>query len=338
MTMRWMRPPELARQGDRDKFDPIIEGARYHFSRELSLAIWKRVCADATDHAGRRDTEQAERRFHETAKRIAARGGRLRPDVGRLTRVGTEIVGTPLGAWHIAELAPRTPGRQTLVAAEARRWGVQNQVLPTPEEAGGTANRSELPGASEVTRAMAALQQPAPAEQVHHAARSADAPDCSEGNSPGSTPDGSPEVRPVIATLSEQLLAAAATKKGAAEALAAAEPATALTTLREFGSQHIPGAMAPVLRLVTQAAGGEVERVLGAARSERCCRTIWWRGSSRTWAPKLPIPRGSTPTTPRIWSRQRTTRTRSRLAMTSTSRAAHTHRAPSEGTTSWSTS
>jgi len=158
-----MHPPELERQRERDLFDPGIEGARHGLARELSLAIWERVCADATDGAGRCDTEQARRRFHEIAARIAARGGRLRPDVGRVTRVGVEIGGESLGVWGAKDLAVRTPGRETLVAVEARRRGVLDQSLAAPEVAGRAMGRPELPGASEVMRAMAALQDPATA-------------------------------------------------------------------------------------------------------------------------------------------------------------------------------
>jgi hypothetical protein len=87
--MRSMRPPELARTKERDHFDPVIAGSRYGLSRELSLATWERVSADATDSAGRLDAEEAQRRFHDIAARIQANGGRLRPDVGRSTRVRT---------------------------------------------------------------------------------------------------------------------------------------------------------------------------------------------------------------------------------------------------------
>src|SRR3954469_665881 len=118
---RWIRPPELERDHRRDNFDPVVEGARYQLSRELSLALWNRVCSDATDGTGRRDTAQATQRFHAIAARIAARGGRLRPDIGRLTRVGVELDGDSLNAWFDEELGPRVPGRDTLVAAEARR-------------------------------------------------------------------------------------------------------------------------------------------------------------------------------------------------------------------------
>jgi hypothetical protein len=116
---RWMHPPELARAPERDHFDPVVEGARYRLSRELSLALWERVCADPTDSEGRLDTDQAKRQFHELAARIVARGGRLRPDVGRLTRVQTEVVDVPRGAWAVDELALRT-----------RRWMVSDWLHP----------------------------------------------------------------------------------------------------------------------------------------------------------------------------------------------------------------
>jgi hypothetical protein len=137
-------------------------------SRELSLAIWERVGADATDSRGRSDTEQAERRFHDLAARIQARGGRLRPDVGRLTRVQTEILGVPRGAWPIDELALRAPGRTTLVIAEARRREATNtrsaEKLADAESLGnsvrddGATKRHELPGVNEVAQAVSALQ------------------------------------------------------------------------------------------------------------------------------------------------------------------------------------
>src|SRR6185369_12209240 len=108
-------------------------------------------------------TEQAERRFREIAARIAARGGRLQPDVGRLTRVETEVHGVPRGTWALDELAPSTPGRTTLVVTERRRWRAYDHGLPTPlEVAGEEMSRPEPPGASEVKRAMAALQAPLP--------------------------------------------------------------------------------------------------------------------------------------------------------------------------------
>jgi hypothetical protein len=58
-------PPELVRQRHKGDFDPIDEGARHGLTRELSLAIWMRVSADANDGIGRRDAEEARRRFQE---------------------------------------------------------------------------------------------------------------------------------------------------------------------------------------------------------------------------------------------------------------------------------
>jgi len=116
--------------------------------------------------------EQAQQRFHELATRIAARGGRLRPDVGRATRVCVELNGKSPGTWVADELMPRVPGRQTLVGVEARRWA--KGEMPTTDrastsmagEASGLVPREvdemmawrELPGASEVAQARAALQ------------------------------------------------------------------------------------------------------------------------------------------------------------------------------------
>ena len=49
MTNRWIRPPELSRQQPRDRFDAVVAGDGYGLSSDVSLAIWERVCADATD-------------------------------------------------------------------------------------------------------------------------------------------------------------------------------------------------------------------------------------------------------------------------------------------------
>jgi outer membrane protein OmpA-like peptidoglycan-associated protein len=138
-----MHPPELERLRQRARFDPIAEGARYRLSRELSLAIWESVCADVTDSAGRRDEERAQQRFYE----LAARGGRRRPDVGRVTRVAIEIDGDPLGLSSVNERAVRTPGRETLVAVEARRWAAA-PVMPARPAVSSPDDRSELDAAS----------------------------------------------------------------------------------------------------------------------------------------------------------------------------------------------
>ena len=71
---RWLHPPELEPQRKQAEFDPVVEGARFGLSRELSLALWERVCADATDDFERLDIEEARRQFHKIAERMAARG------------------------------------------------------------------------------------------------------------------------------------------------------------------------------------------------------------------------------------------------------------------------
>lgn len=95
MTERLLYPPELEPRANRDRFDPELEGSRHGLSRELSLALWERVRADATDGDGRCNMDEARRRFHQLAARLAARGARPQPAVGRTTRVRTEILGEP---------------------------------------------------------------------------------------------------------------------------------------------------------------------------------------------------------------------------------------------------
>jgi hypothetical protein len=155
-----VHPPERGLHRRDDEFDPVLEGARYQLTRELSLAIWKRVCADTTDHRGQRDEEQAQQRFHDLAARLAARGGRLRLDVGRLTRMGIELDGVPVPASIADELAVCVPGRETLVATETRRWIELGQVAAEGTDAAASREASEWPGADAVAQAMTALQLP----------------------------------------------------------------------------------------------------------------------------------------------------------------------------------
>jgi hypothetical protein len=210
MTERWMHPPEMECERKRDGFDPLRAGEQYRLPRELSLAIWERVCADATDSRGRCDLEQAVRRFHEIAARIAARGGRLRPDVGRLTRVGVELDGDSLNAWFDEALGPRVPGRETLVAAETRRRALRDEPASTRQHADraatdeqeDNAKPEELPGASEMRRALAGLQQPL---QPGHASAARERPSRPEPSlAQGSRPD-----QPLAALTPEARLAQA---------------------------------------------------------------------------------------------------------------------------------
>ena len=161
---RWKRGPELDRPRDRSPFDPVAEGARYRLSPELSLAIWDRACADGTGASGHGDRALAVQQFHDLAARVAARGGRLRPDVGKLTRTGLE--GDQVRVGDPDELAVLTPGQQTLVDAEAHRWPAAHATPPgAAGDTGPTRDPHELPGAADVGRVMAMLrppQRPAP--------------------------------------------------------------------------------------------------------------------------------------------------------------------------------
>jgi len=111
---RWLHPGELDRQRTADAFDPVSEGARHRLSRELAELIWTQVRADATDPAGRCDLALAKQRFRELAARLAGHSARLAPEVGRAT-----LAGASPAPWSIVR-GPRAPGRETLIAAEAR--------------------------------------------------------------------------------------------------------------------------------------------------------------------------------------------------------------------------
>ncbi|TMQ09971.1 MAG: DUF4157 domain-containing protein [Deltaproteobacteria bacterium] len=184
--MHLLHPPRRDRD-EPDRFDHAAEGARYGLARDLSRMIWQRARADATDAAGRTDLEDALRRFQAIAVRLAARGGRLQPDVGRLTRVGVELDGDTAFAPGTDAMALRAPGRETLVAVEAWRWEQPRREVAKPHEVAeprevavaaegsgrheGARGQSELPGADAVRQAMAGLlsttriAQAEPAEQ-----------------------------------------------------------------------------------------------------------------------------------------------------------------------------
>jgi hypothetical protein len=162
MTERLLYPPELDSQAKWDPFDPGLEGSRHGISRDLSLAIWERVRADATDSEGRCNMGEARRRFHELAALLAARGGRLQSAVGRTTRVRTEILGEPFDDRCARLLAPRVPGRQTLFEVEARRRAQLDHDSAPAADAAPPAAKPELPGASDVTQSLAALLSAAP--------------------------------------------------------------------------------------------------------------------------------------------------------------------------------
>jgi hypothetical protein len=162
---RVFHPPRLGRNREREQFDPVNEGDRYGLSRELLLAIWTRVRVDASDIPGRHDEGQLRQRFHDLAARIAACDGRSLSEVGRITRVGVELDGATVPVSWVDKLRPRTPGRETLVAVEARRSAlIYGEPAVDIEDAKGFEGTDEarkgrdLPGVGDVKRAMAALQ------------------------------------------------------------------------------------------------------------------------------------------------------------------------------------
>src|SRR5262245_47199440 len=96
---RWMLTSLVDHPHDRKPFDPVVEGARCRLSPEVLRAIWDQTRAGATDSSGRTSEAAARQEFHELATRIAARGGRLTLDPGRVTRVGVEIAASSPGPW-----------------------------------------------------------------------------------------------------------------------------------------------------------------------------------------------------------------------------------------------
>ena len=142
--------------------DPVAEGAALGLSADVALEIWEHVCREATDHDGNLDEPRARQLFGAAATRVAARGGRLGPEVGKATRAGLELYDDRSLAMFADRLAPPVRGKTTLVLAEAWQWPSSVEHGPTGAE---PAVSSELPdvaprpsGASEVARAMAAPQ------------------------------------------------------------------------------------------------------------------------------------------------------------------------------------
>src|SRR6185295_3728717 len=118
---RWRQPPQVAHERKDDRFDPVLEGARHGLSRDLALAVWARICAEGA--AAERSESEDALRFREVAALIGARGGRFRPDVGRITRVDFD---GDRDRWRTDDLGPRVPGKESLAEVEARTSDVWN--------------------------------------------------------------------------------------------------------------------------------------------------------------------------------------------------------------------
>jgi Domain of unknown function (DUF4157) len=134
MTRAFRGDDRGSAQGRAGDFDPIAEGEKYALAPAVSLAVWNRARREATDARGECDEMRARERFHEFAARIAARGGRLVPDIGALTRVGAEAPHGARGGPRSREFGPRAPGRTTLVLAEAKRWGAADRAASDLDE------------------------------------------------------------------------------------------------------------------------------------------------------------------------------------------------------------
>jgi len=144
---RWPAPRERLHGHRQERFDPVAEGARHGLAPELSVAIWQRVSADADGGARGEDVEQARRRFHDIAARIAAGRLPMAPCIGKRTRAAadgdpgdfttewlesakvlvpgrrTRVESRPdrhATEWQSAKVP--VPGRRTMVDTEARRW------------------------------------------------------------------------------------------------------------------------------------------------------------------------------------------------------------------------
>lgn len=130
---RWLYPHELERARKAAVLDPVREGARYGFDAALSRALWLRACGETSD-GGRLDAGRAQHVFHALARRLAARGVRRLPEVGKQTRVGSDDdAKAERDGGPARELIARTPGRETRIAREPD----EGEVAPSP--------RSEAP-------------------------------------------------------------------------------------------------------------------------------------------------------------------------------------------------
>ena len=100
-------------------FDPVAEGKKHGLDPEVSKQLWARVRQELVRPGGRIDEREAQDRFHELAKRVAARGGLLGPGPAKVTLLEASAPG------HGAEpdvLAKPVPGRTTQVLVDERRW------------------------------------------------------------------------------------------------------------------------------------------------------------------------------------------------------------------------
>ena len=126
-----------SRGGD---FDPVAEGELHGLDPRVSRVIWDVARREVTDSNGACDEDRARVRFETLAKRVAERGGKLGPGLGKRTLVEVEasddagsadvlasdVPGRTMRTEGASQAAPsrrgvhRDPGRRTLVPTFAK--------------------------------------------------------------------------------------------------------------------------------------------------------------------------------------------------------------------------
>jgi hypothetical protein len=225
MTMsreRWLRGGD-----ETPAFDWSAEARKLDVPLDVARALYLRAARLVAD------PERAEqlylRRLRAAAEARRAAAPRPVAAPGRRTRLFHEPGGAADERTHRDQHAP---GRTTRVLYEAIDGDAQ------------------MRGGGDVQRALSALMSGIESgPDAMPAAASAESAVVLDSSS-------------AAAALHGRLVAAAASGQGAASALADSDPATATAVLRELRSESVPGHTAPLLRLVTRAADGEVERML----------------------------------------------------------------------------
>jgi uncharacterized protein DUF4157 len=227
---RWFR------DGNEAAFDWRRSARELDVSDEIARALYVRALQRAADEGGARPEELYLRWLRATAvaRRLAANPVAT---PGRVTRPSSRA-----GEARPRDLEALGPGKWTRALIASAQ------------------DEDRLPGQDDVRHAMGALVSAgehllamAPPAAGPHAGDRADAVSAARTDGP---PSGA-------AALREQLIAAVTRGHRVTEILAAADPVTAAAALGELRGARMPGQRAPVLRLVTSAANGEVERVLG---------------------------------------------------------------------------
>ena len=233
----------------------------------------------------------------EAARALYLRALRLEADLQRAEALYLRWLREAAAAVRRPAAPAPAPGRRTLAARETCRPGVLRPPADAAQAGLGKwtrvlleaeADADPLPGRDDVQRAMQSLAgaRQAPALAGHaarargtaaSAAETSTVPDAAfvpsrraqtlavfggHSTTNGRSPGAAPADPGAAEAVREQLIAAVASGHGTAEVLAAANPEIAAEALRGLRHAYVPGRSAPVLRLVTEASGGEALRAL----------------------------------------------------------------------------